>query len=171
MIEISMISLRISSKPTDFRELIGKLKEFVFKFWFMKFVRNLPAFYRISQKPSFCRSPKWKAIFEILNPGAHCSPLRSRGHASGRRQLEIRESEAKGKPHDARSTRWCPSKTYVEPTLVVGIGGRNGRCTGRAGVRTRVGRLPCARARPFRSRERAGWVGGMAFEFEPSYGV
>ena len=42
-IEISMVSFGISSKPTGFRKLIDKLSVFVFKFWFMKFVQNLPA--------------------------------------------------------------------------------------------------------------------------------
>ena len=48
-----LILLGISLKPTGFHELIGKLREFVFKFWFMKFVRNLPVFHQISRKPSY----------------------------------------------------------------------------------------------------------------------
>jgi hypothetical protein len=48
LVEISMISIGISPKPTGFRELVGKLNKFVFKFWFMKFIQNLPVFHRIS---------------------------------------------------------------------------------------------------------------------------
>ena len=48
-----MISIGISSKPTGFRELVDKLREFVFKFWFMKFVQSLPVFHRISRNSEF----------------------------------------------------------------------------------------------------------------------
>ena len=61
-----MISLGISPKPTGFRELKGKLREFVFKFRFMKFVCNLSAVHRISRKPSFRQSPK--GHLGIVNP-------------------------------------------------------------------------------------------------------
>jgi hypothetical protein len=47
LIEISMISIGISPKPTGFRELVSKLMVFVFKFWFMKFVQNLPIFHQM----------------------------------------------------------------------------------------------------------------------------
>ena len=60
-----MISLGISPKPTGFRELIGKLKEFVFKFWFMKFVWYLPDFVKIVI-PS---EPETKGHLGIVNPG------------------------------------------------------------------------------------------------------
>ncbi len=61
-IEISMISIGISPKPTGFRELVNKLREFVFKFWFMKFVRNLPVFHLISRNSEFRQCPKRKGL-------------------------------------------------------------------------------------------------------------
>ncbi len=61
---ILMISLRISLKLTGFREHIGKLREFVFKFWFMNFIRNLPIFHQISRKPPYRQSLERKVISE-----------------------------------------------------------------------------------------------------------
>ena len=60
---ISMISIGISPKPTGFRELVGKLREFVFKFWFMKFVQNLLVFHRISRISVFRQYLKQKGLY------------------------------------------------------------------------------------------------------------
>jgi hypothetical protein len=52
------------AKTTGFQELVNKLREFVFKFWFMKFVRNIPVFHRISRNSEFRQCPKWKGLSE-----------------------------------------------------------------------------------------------------------
>jgi hypothetical protein len=68
-----MISLGISPKPIGFRELIGKLKKFVFKFWFIKFVRNRQSFVQnFGFPPNFVKTvilsePKTKDHLGIVN--------------------------------------------------------------------------------------------------------
>ena len=41
------------AKTDRFSRTCRQLREFVFKFWFMKFVRNLPVFHRISRNSEF----------------------------------------------------------------------------------------------------------------------
>ena len=60
-----MFSLGISPKPTSFRELIGKLREFVFKFWFIKFVQDLPDFVKTVIPPE----PETEGHLGIVNAG------------------------------------------------------------------------------------------------------